>query len=208
MVTIVQNIGYVTGVMFGDGWFYAQKMKRRPNTFAYTLRLDVTSLTFARKFCKACESLTNHKGTICERERVWCSFGKQQRTHYYRVIITSKLWFHIIKRIMSKILDADVSNLNKNFIIGFISGMFDSEGWHSHYRHWTHYHQAVGISNDDIQLINFISRCLSSLGIRISGIYKTGRRREGKQNWAINLWRRDEISKFIAIIGEKAGLSG
>lgn len=169
------DAGYVVGVMLGDGYLAHQRVKRPSGSrsVAFSLRLDVRSEAFARKFLDMARACTGAKGWIGKRlmnTRVCPELGmKGGEKLYWRIIVISREWYEKLRPIERERQYDLLSEKSDQFAQGFVDGMIDSEGYiNPNY---------TDISNKDVQLLDLTAEFLRQLGhsARVYGPYPYAR---------------------------------
>lgn len=121
---LTPNLGYIMGVIFGDGWITRK-----------TIYLRVIDEDFAMSFAKSCFEQFNKKPHIYERTYRWINHRikgklvKKDKTEFFEVALCSVEASEFLKNLMENIFDI-VPKQNDEFIKEFIKGVFDSEGSH------------------------------------------------------------------------------
>jgi len=158
-------LGYVVGVMVGDGNFNHWKTH-------YTMRLETTSKTFAEKFKVALEQL------ISKKVHCWLAPPRTQvinakkktyiylNVRYYRVQTHSKVWFYRLKTLVDQAKSGELPFETWNDIRDFVRGFWDSEGNKGKYQNKSgSIHYWIKFTNKNTSLLKLIQRLLNMAGI-------------------------------------------
>lgn len=146
----MNSLAYIKGVLNGDG--YIDWSNKNPR-----ICLDTVDKNFAKKFAKVLENI-NLTPRITKRVRKHICNGYNYITYYIVIRATSSLSF--LKFLTSMKLET------KKEKIGFISGMFDSEGclYIKKYQNRTCYNWVI--ANSNVGLLKFLINILKELEIK------------------------------------------
>jgi intein-encoded DNA endonuclease-like protein len=192
----MNNLGYVLGVMLGDGSLYRCKSH-------YTIALEAVDKNFAQRFKAALSRLSTNRVFFYYYERKLCIYGRHSDTKYYRVKLYDKNLFLKFQTLKSAFMKETLP-FNKAFVKSLIKGFYDSEGCLCNYKDKYWY---VNFTNKDQFLLEKISDCLKNLGVSVSGLYhRVGQKgTERWDSWQLYIYRQEEVQKFLKIIGENSG---
>ena len=164
------TLGYVLGVIYGDGWTSIRK-----KSHAYDIGLNSIDREFV-------ECFSFHLSRLLERELVpirpvYCKTGERQT--YYNTLCTSNKLGHFFKQLTYDQLT--VFLVNPPFRIGFLRGFIDSEGSISLSKHRAKNKNqiakrhpkrlAITISNTDKPLLEIVKNALEQENIATYRIY-------------------------------------
>jgi len=160
------NLGYVIGVILGDGCIYMNSRK-----YKYFIQLIVKDKDFAEFFAKIFEKWSKKRVSVkfIKRLEKHKKTGEKFYSPYYSVIIYSKN--------ISIFLEDKIKLLNwiykstKSLKIGVIKGLWDSEGHYSSYK--------LGFSNYDQNVMKLFLTLTNELGITFKTI-KDGRESQSR----------------------------
>lgn len=182
-----ENIAYLLGVIYGDGWF---------NRSRFALR--VKDREFAQEFKNSCENLGFH-----------VSFGED---NYWRGMWLAQLYSKDFTEWLRQVTILDLPRLltTSDLEKRFIRGIYDSEGSLYIYPNGTR--RNIRISNTNMPLLNYVASILIKQGYN-PRIYKQsivkGAKIFIKDHYAvatkecydISLGIRDEVNRFCKEIG-------
>ena len=164
------RLGYLCGAIEGDGHL---NIKRN------NIQFNINDIDFVNRIKKYTESIFHYKFTFTKKEKT------------YRILIGNKIIFDIIKEYID-----NRDGQNNSFVMGFIAGMFDSEGCLKQKKGQL----AMNISNTNKSLIDFIS---SKLKVEHNIIkQKQQYNKQGKKYkivYLIKIQKQLEIIKFFTL---------
>lgn len=189
------DLGYVVGVLSGDGSFYHN------HSSGYRILLGATDESFVSRFKEALGKI------LGKRLKVW-SYRAKTRANpqikmpacnltIFRTVAYSKRGFYFLKQLRQEVLEHCPKE--KHFLRGFINGFFDSEGCFHIPK--SGYSQ-VRFYNSNLLLLRRIAEMLKELGISISGIYPHERES------CLAIYRRGEVERFKNLVVESSKLKG
>lgn len=155
-IELTPRLAYISGVLLGDGYICYNDKK----PLAYYIGLETADKDFALKFKKELEIWSEGKASFRIRNKRFNKIlGKEPKSvkEQYIVTLNSKPISKFLKDLSKTILD-DIENKDENIKIGFIKGLYDSEGYVQKYK--------IGFSNTDLKLVNKLIRILKSLGFK------------------------------------------
>jgi len=151
----LRELGYIIGLLHGDGYLYHDKKQRHYNIEFYLhSEKDKDIQTYLIHLLKKLEL----KPLIFKDKRFKC----------VRIRCRSKIFYTLFKKLKKKIIS------HKNFKLGFISGLIDAEG-DIISKKW------VRISNTNKNLINKVKRILKNLNIN----YRVKKIKQKQKNWSV-----------------------
>ena len=189
-----EDLGYIIGVCFGDG-----SIVKVGNSKAICLR--TTNESFAKAFFNAVLDYTKVEPKY--HIRIYDKYFKKENRFYknvkyyevflYNIFFAEKLQNVFGSTIKWKIDVNKYLNYKKSFIIGFIRGLFDSEGSISGKK------TSLGFSSTNKEGIESFYKLLSTLGFGFNfNVYK---RKNGIIEYKIRSSKRSVIEKFSKEIG-------
>ncbi len=186
---MMDNLGYVVGVMLGDGSF---GKTRGEDT---RVQMNVKDREFAVRFAEALSKVVGSHVPMYERERSPGGWGTGGT--YYIVQKGMKYTIPELKLLMEH--DC-IRRMPRKFKLGVISGLFDSDGFLS--RHKGGRYPAVSFAVTDIELMHlWQDLCVELFGLHapITGPNMAGTNRTTKQ-YSLSYCGMEKCSKFFAEI--------
>jgi len=188
---VLNDLGYLTGVMLGDG--YLDKHKSH-----YAIRLETTDKRFAERFKESLSRLSENKIFLYVWDRNTHIYTRYYSMHYYCVKNYDKKLFSKLQELKELFLISKC-NFDIDFMLSLLIGFYESEGCYCNYKNNYYY---ISFTNKNKNLLDKISAILSKFGIQISGIYFTESKNEHWANWHLYIYRQNEVEKFLNLIGE------
>lgn len=170
-----EDLGYVLGVIFGDG---SMGKVKDGKYFRYLVQLEVKKYDFAKAFADSLSRVLKRKPLT-----IWPN--PKKKTYY--VSVSRKMFYHWFKSLNLRKLLLE----NREVAIGFIHGFFDSEG--------TMYHKREQAKFDctDKHLMELNSNVLRQLGIK-NTLHRLKQSSQWKSNYFI--WRiripKEDFKRF------------
>ena len=143
------KMGYVSGMAQGDGCLWLSKNRTSPKTYRFRLVLKEVDCT--KNFQKYCKDLgiNSHYGKYNSGHK----YSKGTWPKYQLAVYTTS---DFESRKIKELMDRE-DNVNTNFMIGWISGIFDAEGSYGH-------SGVIRISQFNQSVKNKIEKFCSKLG--------------------------------------------
>lgn len=167
----MSNLGYVLGVLVGDGTLVLHRAKKNGGGVHYTIRLATASKSFADKFAEAINQLTKKKVQRHMRRPFRQTFpsGKTYNCREQFIVkIYSKLWFYRFSKLIEQIREGCFP-LHYSEASSFIKGFYDSEGWYSVDKYPNRICYQLGITNSNIKLLKLSQELIKFLtGINLN----------------------------------------
>lgn len=138
------KIGYFLAIMIGDGSCNKYPFKKYPHRFQYKTRLAMKDSEAINRS----ESFAKELGIEL--------YVKPFRNYERALFANKKDTYDKIKKL---IYDHMLKNNSKEYMSGFLAGIYDAEGH-------INSHGMIRITNTDLKIIEEIERCLASLNIR------------------------------------------
>lgn len=189
-LTPTYSLGYVVGVMKGDGCHYVGK--RKNGTKFHLFFLFTTSRQFAERFAEHAAKV------LCKPKKLYIREyqPKQPRRHLrYEVRFTSKdfaTWY--TKLTYDKIFS--LAKQSKEFAKGFIEGFTDSEG---------HVYQGrssrcIAVYNTDKQLLILYKRIIEEIfGLHMTRIYISNITSKNRPCYVVQISYKDGFYRFLTM---------
>ena len=138
-----REMGYLKGLFIGDGYKYHDKKNRK-----YYVEFYLNSIND--------KEIIRFLILILKKAGLNIHYYKDKRFNCIRLRIVNKEFFELF--------DKNVKNLrlNKEGIIGFISGIIDAEGYVNKEKNF------IEVVNTNLELIKFLNKELKFLGINSS----------------------------------------
>jgi len=161
-----EKLGYLIGVLLGDGylinWKKERKIPRRGIIQKYTFGLNTTDKDFAKEFLRVGENFSNIKGIVYETKPHIYKFGKRSgiSKRQFCVNFNNKEFYEYM--IQKKNIDYLLNNLqtfSKEFLIGLLRGLWDSEGNLSIDKKYKKYHTLSFYNKNPKNIQLFINVC-------------------------------------------------
>lgn len=204
------SLGYVIGVLTGDGsllrWretrHYGANLREVAKSkatkhilrYRYGFQLGVKDEDFAIEFAKHLKNVTGketHPYPITKKSRTTVNLKPVPYTyHGFKVQLRSKEWYYRIKPLQT---DLDwIKAANKQVKLGFIRGMYDSEGG----RFKSKYRTSIHLTSKDVRLVRLVRELLAEFGIQT---HKINARKDGC--FRLNFCRSEMVRLFDERIG-------
>lgn len=165
-------LSYILGVLLGDGSAFKYK---HGNGSSYMVQLQVVDPSFAKNFTEELKLIGMNPKTQKIKNQRYTNGHIYQVQAYSKVFVDwfSKLSIQDIKSLISK---------EKNFVINFLKGFFDSEGHFGIYKNafykngkkYTYIQWYCNMTNTDIQLLKMIKDLIETIGLnsKVYGPYE------------------------------------
>lgn len=182
-----ENLGYVLGVIYGDGSVTICRVEGKSHYTLYKVQLEVKDKDFADAFADSLAKLLGRDKPFL----VW--FNKKKGTHV--VSVGRKEFVLWTKSLEMRELEKNLMK-NQQAAAGFLKGFFDSEGSVHKYQ--------IHIDNTNKSLIVLVKRLLEILGIKSGNILEIYQRTnyapQGYTYWRLYILKWDGF-KFMEKVG-------
>jgi len=193
-----EDLAYVLGVLYGDGWVLKYKRKLNKNSgwhkegHIYRIGLATIHKEFRDKFAEACSKL-GYRVFKYIRKPNEKRFGKKPQ---YTAEFRSKVFYEWFNNLTLEDLEKMLSE-KESFIWKFIEGFYESEGSIIHQKHRPNSY-TITLPNTNRELLEMICRLLKRVGVEahINGPYEPSN--VGKKKlWILAIHRKKYIIKFF-----------
>ena len=173
--------GYLVGLFLGDGYALHSKKDRHYNTEFYlnsNKDLDIQEYLI----------------DLLKKANISPQVAKDPRYNVNRIRASSKLFFMFLQNEIVEFESKGVSQIEIQFLLGFISGVIDSEGWVSRT------HGTILITQKDKWLITQVELICKRLNIHCSS-------RQRDNSYGRRIWRTyvSTSFKYLPHVSKKMG---
>ena len=190
------HLGYVLGAVVGDGCMYMYRDKR--GSTHYFVELETADYNFAMRFAESLKAILGREPLIQERTRFKMNpHGKYHFGKYIRVRVSSKNLYERLQEMKGHVLNGKIPIHDREFIVGFLKGLFDAEGSLSIDKYPNRVCYNLRIYNKNLKLLELVMKLLYELGIK--KVYLRNYQK-GRLVPFLEIQDRDEIAKFQTIV--------
>ena len=171
--------GYLVGLFLGDGYAMHSRKDRHYNTEFYLNSIRDSDIQQYLVF-------------LLEKANIVPQIAKDPRYNVNRIRASSKLFFQFLQKELAEFESNGVTQTGLPFLLGFISGLIDSEGWVAH--------GTILITQKDDELVRQIELACEKLDIHC-----TSKQRDNTSNNKI--WRVyvSTSFKYLTHVSRKVG---
>lgn len=185
---IDENLGYVLGVLCGDGYTNSQRG---------AIGLTASDKDFVNAFGNKIKNYTGEELHFTEEERKVENWSKK-----WRVEIYSREWSNFFSQFKLKQKNWEVPecifNSNEEIICSFLRGFYDSEG---HCEIWENRGSNIRITNSNQEGLKDVKELLETIGIENNiSIYKT-EAKDGRVWHRLVIGNLDDKHNFTKKVG-------
>ena len=190
---LTRELGYVVGVIFGDGYIgniYTRKGNRK-YIIPSRIELKTKDIEFAKEFFKCCKMIGLNPNIHWKK-----SYKKNGKDYFYwRVVAYSK----ILVKWINKLNLETILKFPIEFKIGFIRGLFDSDGTFYNILNYQ-----CKFANTNFKLVEIYRKILSELGFTTSICIHKPNNANWKPYYEVNIVggkeRNKKIKDFLELI--------
>jgi len=174
-------LSYILGVIKGDGFVYKRG-------YCYFVGLDSSDKEFSLSFLEALKKVNLNPSMFLNKKGYWRTIG------------SSKLFYKWYKSLNFKQIKQIAFKYPKEFIRGF----YESEGcYHMAQKKYSR----IIIVNTDERLIKLVKKLIENLGFKTNLYQRPQIKSNWKRVWALTMYNKEEIKKFLKEINPCIKLS-